>query len=192
MQKLTDEQLMGKVLDKHRPALEELYDRYSKLVYSFAMKSIRDTQMAKEIVQAVFTRLWTTERGYDESKGRFVNWILTITRNLTIDHIRKERKHEVSIPLESNLWNLPDTDEGRVNPEWIAERSAVQDHIREACRYLSESQLHLLEMLYWKGYTLSEIALLNEEPLGTVKSRLHQTLKILRKQLYAIREDRYG
>jgi RNA polymerase sigma-70 factor (ECF subfamily) len=190
VQNLTDVRLMGMVLEKHRPALEELYDRYGKLVYSFAMKSTRDPHTAKDITQAVFTRLWTTERGYDVSKGKFTNWLLTMTRNLTIDHIRKEKKHTLTIPLEPKHGNRMDED-SRTSPEQAAERMHINEQIRQAYRYLSESQVQLLELLYWQGYTLSEIAELIAEPIGTVKSRLHQALKILRKQLYVIREERF-
>jgi RNA polymerase sigma-70 factor (ECF subfamily) len=190
VQKLTDEQLMEKVLDKNRPALEEIYDRYGKLVYSFAMKSTRNTQTSKEITQTVFIRLWTTERGYDANKGQFVSWLLTITRNITIDYIRKERKHTLTLPLESKHWNLSDEDDAG-NPEHFVTRNSIKEQIRDAYRFLTDGQVHLLEMLYWKGYTLSEIAQLNQEPIGTVKSRLHQALKILRKKLYVIREERF-
>jgi len=187
---LTDEQLIGQVGMRHRPALEELYDRYGKLVYSFAMKSTRDVQSTKEIVQAVFVRLWTTESGYDPGKGKFVNWLLTMTRNLTIDHVRKESKHRRTVPLDASA--APQTDGGHwSDPEASADRLLLREQLREAYRHLSPHQVQLLEQLYWQGYTLSEIAETNREPLGTVKSRLHQTLKILRKQLVAIREERY-
>jgi RNA polymerase sigma factor (sigma-70 family) len=190
VQNLTDVELMGMVLNKHRPALEELYDRYGKLVYSFAMKSTRNPQTAKDITQAVFTRLWTTERGYDANKGKYTNWLLTMTRNLTIDHIRKERKHAQTIPLEAKHGNRVD-ENNRNDPEKAADRLWMREQIRDAYRFLSESQVLLLELLYWQGYSLSEIAEREAQPIGTIKSRLHQALKILRKQLYVIREERF-
>jgi RNA polymerase sigma factor (sigma-70 family) len=189
VQNLTDVQLMGMVLNKNRDALEELYDRYGKLVYSFAMKSTHDPQAAKDITQAVFLRLWTTERSYEESKGKYISWLLTMTRNLTIDYIRKERKHTKTIPLELKHGNREDEDKNH-SPEQAADLKGVREQIRDAYRYLSESQVELIEMLYWQGYSLSEIAERAAEPIGTIKSRLNQTLKILRKQLYVIREER--
>jgi RNA polymerase sigma-70 factor (ECF subfamily) len=187
MHNRTDGELMQLVLDKQHSALDELYERYVKLVYSFAMKSIREEQAAREIVQQVFTRLWVTEKGYDAKQGRFVNWILTITRNITIDHIRKQRKQEVVVRMEPQEWErLSDTHAN--DPEVELSRKWIGQEIRQAYRYLTASQIQLLELVYWQGFTLSEIAALNNEPLGTIKSRLHQCLMILRKHLSTLRE----
>ncbi|CAG7644462.1 sigma-70 family RNA polymerase sigma factor [Paenibacillus allorhizosphaerae] len=182
MQQFSDEQLMRMIMEKQSTALEEMYDRYAKLVYSFAMKANRDTQFAKEVVQLVFTRLWTTTKGYDPQKGQFVNWLLTVTRNISIDQLRKLRKQAAVVPYEPSAWErLPD--HPHEHPEEIVSRKWRKQHIELAYRYLSDSQVRLIQALYWEGYTLSEIAEQSGEPLGTVKSRLHQTLKILRKHL---------
>lgn len=188
VQQYSDEQLMRMIMEKHSSALEEMYDRYAKLVYSFAMKSNTDVQFAKEVVQLVFTRLWTTERGYDAQKGLFVNWLLTITRNIAIDQLRILRKQPAVVPFESSAWEaLPD--HLQVQPETVVSRNWLKQVIEQAYRFLSNSQVQLIQAFYWEGYTLSEIAELNNEPIGTVKSRLHQTLKILRRHLEAVREE---
>jgi len=178
---------MKLVMAKEPLALEELYDRYAKLVYSFAMKSMKDEQAAREIVQLVFTRLWTTERGYDASKGGFVNWIITITRNMTIDYIRKNRKQQAVVRYEPKDWeqSLISGDEG---PESVVSRKWMGEQIQQAYVHLSTNQIELIELMYWEGYSLSEIATQKNEPVGTIKSRLHQCLKILRKHLTALRE----
>lgn len=191
MRQYSDEQLMRMIMDKHGGALEEMYDRYAKLVYSFAMKTCKDTrdaQFAKEIVQLVFTRLWTTEIGYDSQRGLFVNWLLTITRNIAIDQLRKQKKHAAVVPFEPSVWErLPD--HLQLQPEEIVSRKWLKQRIEQAYRYLSDSQTSLIQAFYWEGYTLSEIADRNGEPLGTVKSRLHQTLKILRKHMISAGEE---
>jgi RNA polymerase sigma factor (sigma-70 family) len=181
MQNKTDAELMRFIMEKHRPALEEMYDRYVKLVYSFAMKSTKEEQSARDIVQMVFTRLWTTEKGYDSNKGQFVSWLLTITRNITIDYLRKEKRHE-AIMMDQEHWDqIPSHLDN--DPAEIVSRKLVRQHIQKAYQWLSENQVQLLQHLYFEGYSLSEIAQMKNEPLGTVKSRLHQTLKILRHHL---------
>jgi RNA polymerase sigma factor (sigma-70 family) len=187
MRNRTDVELMQLVIDKQHPALEELYDRYVKLVFSFAMKSLREEQAAREIVQLVFTRLWTTKKGFDANKGHFVNWIITITRNITIDYLRKQRRQNVATRV--GFQELENTASSEADePESIFSRIWIGQQIREAYSHLSESQVQLIEMFYWQGYSLSEISAQTNEPLGTIKSRLYQCLKILRKHLSALRE----
>lgn len=181
MQNWSDADLMQLVMQKHRPALEELYDRYIKLVYSFALKATQDEQQARSIVQAVFTRLWTSESGYNAEKGLFVNWLITITRNITIDHIRQEKRNQRVIPVPPEKWaHIPDPS---TNPADVISRKLMREQMEKAYRHLSQSQIELIQSLYWEGYTLSEIAQMRGEPLGTIKSRLHQTLKVLRNHL---------
>ncbi|MFD0693118.1 sigma-70 family RNA polymerase sigma factor [Paenibacillus sp. GCM10027628] len=187
MRNRTDGELMKLVMRKESPALEELYDRYAKLVYSFAMKSMKDEQAAREIVQLVFTRLWTTEKGYDASKGGFVNWIITITRNITIDYVRKNRKLNEVVRFEPREWEQT-LISGEPGPESALSRKWMGEQIQQAYVHLSTNQIELIELMYWEGYSLSEIAIQKNEPVGTVKSRLHQCLKILRKHLTSLRE----
>lgn len=187
MRSETDKELMELVMDKHRPALEELYDRYVKLVYSFAVKATRSEQASREIVQLVFTRLWTTTKGYDPNKGHFVNWLITVTRNITIDHLRKERKQPQMVSFETEQMELL-SDSVERSPEALVSQKMTREEIREASKILSVSQSRLIEYVYWEGYTLSEVAHLENEPLGTIKSRLHQSLKLLRKSMQVQRE----
>lgn len=180
MKSKTDEELIELIVQNHRPALEELYDRYVKLVYSFSLKITKfDAEKTKEIVQQVFLRLWTTKRTYNPSQGQFANWLLTITRNIAIDLIRKEQKHKGTIQLELDEWRQMQDQQSEDVLQQVS-RNLLKQQIQEAKRHLSEPQQRLINLLYWEGYSLSEIAELEQKPLGTIKSRLHQTLKKLR------------
>jgi RNA polymerase sigma-70 factor (ECF subfamily) len=183
MKGLSDSELMKLVIDKNRKALEELYDRYVRLTYSFAVKSTKDEAQARVIVQLVFTRLWTTQKGYDESKGAFVNWLLTITRNCIIVERRKEKRHQDNIHLASDHWEQMKDHAEIHNPEQVVSQQVRKEQIQQAFHWLSENQVQLLQLLYWEGYSLRDIAEFKNESLGTVKSRLHQALKILRRHM---------
>ena len=183
MKELSDAELMKLVMEKDRAALEHLYDRYVRLVYSFAMKSVSDEARARVVIQAVFTRLWTTEKGYNADKGTFVNWLLTITRNCAIDELRKERRHAEHSLLPPNHWEQIEDDSVSGNPEQAMLQQDHKEQITIAMKRLSANQSRLLRLLYWEGYSLRDIAHMNNEPIGTVKSRLHQTLKVLRNNL---------
>lgn len=185
MTDLTDYELMRHIRNGKHKALSVLYDRYGSLVYSFAYKAVRDESAARDIAQSVFLRLWTTESEYNPEKGRFTSWLLTLTRNLTIDHIRKQRRTASGLIRisEEHLNALPD--QLALSPEEHAVRGSVREQIQQACKHLSHPQKTLLEHFYWQGYSLKELAQLYDQPLGTVKNRLHQTLKILRRHLAA-------
>lgn len=183
MRHLTDYELMQLIRERKQKALSVLYDRYGGLVYSFAMKALKEESAARDIVQAVFLRLWTTESGYHPEKGKFTSWLLTITRNLTIDDIRKKRRDafgQVRMDFERFEELAAPSAE---SPEELIVRHSLRDQIRHACKHLSRPQQLLLEHFYWQGYSLNELALMYDQPLGTVKNRLHQTLKILRRHL---------
>jgi RNA polymerase sigma factor (sigma-70 family) len=183
MRNLSDYELMQQVKRKRRKALSILYDRYASFVYSFAWKAVKDESAARDIVQSVFLRLWTTESDYDPEKGRFSSWLITITRNITIDRIRKNRRETgILVKMDAEQWErIPD--QSSMSPEDNAVRDSIRRQIRSAYRYLTEQQITLLEHFYWRGYSLSELAEIYNQPLGTVKNRLHQALKILRRHL---------
>lgn len=89
-----DKELMALVMKKHRPALEELYDRHIKLIYGFIFKFTNgNAEKTKEIVQLVFLKLWTTKSSYNSEKGHFLSWLLTVTRNVCVDYVRKDSVH---------------------------------------------------------------------------------------------------
>ncbi|MFB9328738.1 RNA polymerase sigma factor [Paenibacillus aurantiacus] len=185
MRERSDYELMQLIKDREHQALSILYDRYAPLVYSFAFKALKDEQASRDIVQSVFMRLWSTGSEYDPAKGRYTSWLLTITRNMTTDWIRKHRLETSArqpVPWEQ-LQQLPDRQSP--SPEDSYERGLLQAQVRDAYQYLTSQQIMLVEHFYWQGYSLSELAAMYDQPLGTVKNRLHQALKILRRHLTA-------
>jgi len=182
MKKLSDDELMALVRERRREALETVYDRYARLVYSFAYRCTKDDADAAEIVQTVFARVWTSAASFRPEKGRFSSWLITITRNIAIDFLRRKRRQPPAVPLDETMVERL-SDDRAPSPELAAVRASERERIKAAYRYLSDAQRRLIELFYWQGYALSEIAELNGEPVGTVKSRLHQALLIFRKHL---------
>lgn len=179
MRNRSDAELMRLIRDRHRSALEEIYDRYHRLVYSWALKAMKEEQAAKMVVQAVFTRLWTTQCEYNPDKGQYINWILTITRNIAIDHLRQERRNRRCMSGDPDEWrHLPDHPDN--DPAEVVDRKLLRERVQQASSRLSPRQRELIQLCYWEGYTLREIAAMKREPIGTVKNRLHQSLKRLR------------
>ncbi|MBB6672465.1 RNA polymerase sigma factor [Cohnella nanjingensis] len=183
----SEAELMRLIRERRRDALEQLYDRYVRLVYSFANKATGDEGLSREIVQLVFTRLWTTHAEYDADKGQFASWIITITRNVSIDVLRRERRHRTNVPMDELVRTSGDAEAN--DPEAGAIRRLEYSEMRAAASRLSVAQQRVIDLLYWRGYTLQEIAAMGEEPIGTVKNRLHQALRMLRRHLQGMREE---
>ena len=89
---LSDIDLIGRVSEGDADALEVLYERYNRIVYSFALRIVGDPQIAEELLQEVFFRTWQQGKAFRENRGAFVTWLLSITHNMAIDEVRKRRR----------------------------------------------------------------------------------------------------
>ncbi|RWZ51421.1 sigma-70 family RNA polymerase sigma factor [Halobacillus fulvus] len=167
-----------KMLDGDKQALEALYDKYEKLLYSFVIKLSSDQSLAEEVLQEVFIKLWTHKAKYDETKGKFSSWIVTITRYTAIDLIRARKQDSFSLEEETDV-----PEQSGESTEDIVEWKEKSETIREAIRQLSDEQQRIVELFYFKGCSQRQIAEQCQLPLGTVKGRLRLALKHLKQHV---------
>jgi RNA polymerase sigma factor (sigma-70 family) len=179
-----DKILYLKVLEKDKRALETIYEKYEKLLFSFSIRMTQDHTLAEEVVQEVFIKLWRGIGVYDESKGKFSSWLLTVTRNSAIDLIRK-RKRDTTVELDDrdSIQSTDDSVEDQV--EWQEEGTAL----RKAVSTLKEDQQKIIDLVYFKGHTQQKISEECNIPLGTVKGRLRLALKHIKTYLESERGD---
>lgn len=180
--KLDDTALMHMLALKDGNALSDLYDRYGRLVYSIALNSVGDQNVAEEIVQDVFTRVWEKADTYNAGIAKVSTWIITITRNRAIDELRKSkaRRENSSISwAEIDPYGGPSSP----GPEEEAELSMQQKLVSQALERLSPHQRELLAMAYFKGYTQTRIAQVLSMPLGTVKTQIRAAIQKLRVEM---------
>ncbi|MFZ0371467.1 MULTISPECIES: RNA polymerase sigma factor [unclassified Halobacillus] len=173
-----DIELYRRVVEGDKQALESIYDQYEKLLYSFVIKLSGDQALAEEALQEVFIKIWTQKAHFDESKGKFSSWIVTITRYTAIDLIRKHKKQEVTLEDETDL-----PEDEAESTEDLVEWKERGSEIRQAVKKLSEEQKQMVDLFYFKGLSQSEIASQTELPLGTIKGRIRLALKHLKKHL---------
>ncbi len=149
-----------------------LYDRYSSVVYSVALRVMGDTGAAEDIQQDVFLQLWRNPGAFDSSRGNLGAWLAVITRNRAIDGLRKRRPE--TDPDDVVLAVVPDM-------AGEADRSRIAQKVRGVLGEMPASQRAALEMAYYEGMTHTEIAAKTGEPLGTIKTRIRAGLMILRR-----------
>jgi RNA polymerase sigma-70 factor (ECF subfamily) len=153
-------------------AMAQLYECYSAIVYSVALRVLGDTGAAEDILQEVFMQLWRSPDVFDANRGSLAGWLAVITRNRAIDSLRKRRPEadlaDVVLSVEPDLANTAD---------W----SRMLEKIRAALGSMPLPQRSALEMAFFEGLTHTEIAAKTGEPLGTIKTRIRAALVTLRK-----------
>jgi RNA polymerase sigma-70 factor (ECF subfamily) len=180
---VSDADLITLVTRGDQDALEVLYERYSRAVYSFSLRIVGDAQVAEEILQEVFVRAWQQGGSFQAARGSLITWLLSITHNLSIDEVRRRKrrpqKAEAEEP-ETILASLPDEGSDVEEEVWL---SSLRVSIQEALQQLPAAQREAIELAYFQGLTQREIAEVLGEPLGTIKTRMRLGMLKLREQL---------
>jgi RNA polymerase sigma-70 factor (ECF subfamily) len=174
----SDEELVGRLLQKDERALERLYDRYGRATYSLVLKMLRDPARAEEVSQEVFLKLWRRPESYVAGRGAFATWLLSVAHHRAIDELRARRREVFSLVAdESPPRELIDDGSDLADGAWIREQRAA---VRTALTTLPPSQRQAVELAYFAGLTQREIAERLGEPLGTVKTRIRLAMQKLR------------
>ena len=171
-----DAQLLERIQRGEEQAMAILFDRYSKIVYSVALRVLRDAAAAEDVMQEIFMQIWRSPSSFVAAKGSLGGWLAVVSRNRSIDMLRRKRPSEQveDLALASNC-NLADE----------AERNLMMERARAGIVLLPPEQRKTLEMAFFDGLTHSEIAEMTGDPLGTVKTRIRSALLTLRKGFQA-------
>jgi RNA polymerase sigma-70 factor (ECF subfamily) len=160
--------------------LAELYDRHGRLVYSLALRILRDTGDAEDVVQEVFSQAWRQASRYESTRGNVVAWLMNLTRSRAIDRIRGRRSRPQPVADDVRDVDVPDMAEPVDEQLAMSSQAAV---IRAAVDELSLLQRVAIELAFYEGLTHVDIAERLELPLGTVKTRIRQGLMKLKDRL---------
>lgn len=180
---VSDAELITLVTQGDEEALETLYDRYSRAVYSFSLRIVGDAEVAEEILQEVFVRAWQQGSSFQSARGSLITWLLSITHNLSIDEVRRRKRRPQradSDEPEALLAALPDEGLDVEEEVWL---SSLRVSIQNALKQLPVAQREAIELAYFQGLTQREIADTLGEPLGTIKTRMRLGMLKLREQL---------
>jgi RNA polymerase sigma-70 factor (ECF subfamily) len=168
--------LLEQIQGGDEEALVALHTQYANLVYSVAYRVLNDTGAAEEVTQDTFMRLWNKSYTFDPEKGRFITWLLTVTRRLAIDVLRQRQRREPSSGMlfmdeDPSLWeNVLLTDGG----------NDLRRTLVSVLNELPLEQRELIELVYFYGMTHNDIAETRGLPLGTVKTRIRLGMQKLR------------
>jgi RNA polymerase sigma-70 factor (ECF subfamily) len=180
--KIDDAALLAAILRGETPALENLYDRYSKLVFSLAYQVTGDSGVAEEITQEVFLQVWNKAHTYHSAQGKVIAWLTGITRNRSIDALRRRNVRPEGHTAQWQGEDEPDIEDPASLEEQVDLRVRSAE-VRHALQQLPTEQREMLALAYFKGMTQQEIAGATGEPLGTVKTRIRLAMIKLRQLL---------
>jgi RNA polymerase sigma factor (sigma-70 family) len=178
----SDEVLINAIAGGAVWAMEPLYHRYSRILYSLVYRMVADHHVAEDLIQEAFLSVWKHATTYSPQSGAVRSWLISIVHHRTIDYLRAVRRRSV---LKETTLDEIDLDERTAFPDvWDEAWKSVQSsQVRAALMGIPTDQRMVIELAYFQGWTHSEIAEGCQIPLGTVKARMRLGLLHLKRAL---------
>jgi RNA polymerase sigma-70 factor, ECF subfamily len=173
---ISDEQLLRLIAQGSEVALSLLYNRFKNRVYSLSWRILFDQNGVEETVQDVFVKVWQRAGDFTPVKGSVSSWVIAIAHHTAIDALR-HRQHRATINLEDGELENKAITEDRSNV--ILERADIE----RALNKLEVLDRKLIEASYFEGLTQTQIAIRENIPLGTVKTKMRGIFAQLRQFL---------
>lgn len=170
-------ELVSRLTSGDQQAMSELYDRFSGAILGVIMKIITDQAVAEDVLQETMLKIWNNINSFDTSKGRLFTWMINIARNQSIDKTRSKgfKNSSQNSSLEDSVYVS----------ETVPSAGASVDtmDVHNWLLHLPEENRQLMRLAYFMGYTQEEISKELNMPLGTVKTKIRNSLIVLRKKL---------
>ena len=179
LEPIDDVELIQRVGLGDRACFEEFYNRHSALIYSTAYKVLNNADDAEDVLQDVMFMVWEKSPMYEVSRGKPLNWAITMTRNKAIDRLRSVQRR-LRLKEDAGREMQPLLPEGS-RPESTLDLGEKSQIVRSAVMKLNREQREVIEMAYFGGLTQLEISQRLQTPLGTVKARIRRGMQRLRK-----------
>jgi RNA polymerase sigma-70 factor, ECF subfamily len=172
----TDETLALQVASGSQDALEMIIKRWTRPVYSLCLRILADPGLAQEVTQDVFFKCWRHAASFEEKKGSFSSWILSVAHHSAIDALRRRKAKG-----KDSTWPMDDLMTATLASPAKGVTQWQKLRMEKALDALTPPQRQVVEMAYFEGLTREEMALRLGEPVGTIKTRLRDTLLRLQK-----------
>ena len=172
MSTLLEKHIVELLQERNEKAISLLYENYGDTLFGVANKVVRNEELAQDVLQESFVKIWKKSDSYDPSKAKLFTWLFRITRNTAIDKLRsRNTKSDKEIQMDvSDVYNLG---VNSIKPELID----VQENLNK----IENKYKVVLEALFFQGMTQQEASEELDIPLGTIKSRLKIGLRELKK-----------
>jgi RNA polymerase sigma-70 factor (ECF subfamily) len=183
---MTDLDLLREISGFESRALEELYDRYSPLLYTIIKKISPDQATAEQILLEVFIIIWRKANKFDARHGNVFSWLVTLTRNKAIDSLRRDRASTDTAQFYSDDYEdyyIIPTFQEEMDSLDLATALSIRPKVEKALSKLTDTQKYVLHLAYYEGFAIDEIADKLNVPIETVRSKVMTALYNLRDNL---------
>ena len=172
---MSEETLVALLRTGDRSAVGVLYDRYATALYGVIIRVVRSEEIAEDLLQETFIRIWTSFGSYDDAKGRLFTWMMRVARNMALDKVKSKeyRNSRQNHELDSLVPQVDRESSVSYDPDQVG----LQEIIRSS---LTPEYERLVRLIYFQGYTQAEASEELGIPLGTVKTRLRAAITIIR------------
>ncbi|MFA3782155.1 RNA polymerase sigma factor [Melioribacteraceae bacterium 4301-Me] len=183
---LSDLELMQEIANFESRALEELYERYSPILYTIIKKISPDEPTARRLLIEVFVMVWRKIKKFDFASGNVYTWLITIARNKAVDQLRRSRATSNSLDFYDDEYEdfyiIPTLarDIDALDLETVL---TLKPKIERALSKLTDTQKYVLHLAYYEGFTIDEIADKLKVPIETVRSKVLTALQNLKDYL---------
>ncbi len=175
--RMADEELMRLAAQTDADAFEVVFDRHIDAAFALAHRICGGRAAADDACQEAFMAAWRSAGRYDARVGSVRSWLLAITHNKAIDHLRRMTRHrDRQVSDDTAAERVPASSDTQGDALASAEREETVALLRE----LPDDQRKVIELSFYSGYSHNEIAELLDLPLGTVKGRMRAGLEKLR------------
>ena len=173
--KYSEEELTALLSKQDKDAFSYLYDNYSGALYGVLIRMVYEEEVAQDLLQETFVKIWKSYSSYNSERGRLYTWMVNIARNLAIDHKRSKsfKSDEKNQSIDLSVSAINRSQKTGFNIDRIG--------LKEIVEKLKPESQQVINLLYYGGYTQEEVANELKMPLGTVKTRTRTALIELRK-----------
>ena len=178
---ISEEELIALLVSHDMKGMGILYDNYASALYGVIFRIAQSDEIAEDVMQDTFLKIWNNFSQYDSAKGRLFTWMINIARNQAIDKVRSKDfiNQSKNQPIDKSVSYVDKIRSASYNPDTIG--------LKEMVSKLDAEYKQIIDLIFFEGYSQSEAAEKLSIPLGTIKTRSRAAIMKLRQQFDSVK-----
>lgn len=168
--------LVASLKDGDPSSIQQLYKMYAPSLNGIIKRIIKYDEVAEDVLQDTFVKIWKSIHQYDATKGRLFTWMANVAKNMAIDQVRS--KAHINASKTDDIYEMPI---GLIEHQSYFSPNMETIGLKQLIANLKADQQQIIELIYFKGFTHVEVAEMLNIPLGTIKTKLRLAILKLRK-----------